>query len=323
MRVKFHFKNLVGDSDKMQKVYEMIEKVAPTDSTVLILGDSGTGKELVAKAIHCNSQRADKPFVAINCAALPETLLESELFGYVKGAFTGANKFKKGLFESATGGTLFLDEVGSIPVNMQLTLLRVLQEHEIRPVGSTENIPVNVRIIGATNENLEDSIRSGRFREDLYYRLSVIPITLPALRERPADIPLLVEHFLDQINKQEKREVEISAGALRALQAYPWPGNVRELENTLRRAATLCDNNLITLESLSEKLQEAGAAVGEEDAGPAAAAGARNMSLKAYLRSKEREYIRHILSQCDNDKEKAAKSLGVSLATFYRKFSDE
>ncbi len=322
LRTKFYFKNLVGNSDKMQKIYEMIEKVARTDSTVLILGESGTGKELVAKALHCSSYRAEKPFVAINCAALPETLLESELFGYVKGAFTGANKFKKGFFESANGGTLLLDEVGSIPINMQLTLLRVLQEREIRPVGATESVPIDVRIIAATNENLENQIKSGQFREDLYYRLSVIPIELPPLRERLADIPLLVHHFLERFEKQEDRKVTISASALEALENHDWPGNVRELGNVIYRSAALCDENTILLENLPEKLQQAAHAM-VANSSPDKFTDVECMSLKAYMRTKERTYIRHVLAQFENDKEKAAKYLGISLATFYRKYGED
>jgi len=319
-RRKFHFENLVGDSDPMQRVYSVIEKVARSESTVLILGESGTGKELVAKALHGNSHRSEKPFVAINCAALPATLLESELFGYVKGAFTGANKFKKGLFESAHGGTLFLDEVGSIPISMQLTLLRVLQEHEIRPVGATENVSVDARIIAATNENLEDLIKSGQFREDLYYRLSVIPVELPPLRERLSDIPLLVNHFLAQIREQEGRTVSINAAALQVLHHCTWPGNVRELENVISRAAALCDDSTIEVDDLPEKLQTAAPLAATGPGGEFADLG--SVSLKAFLRSRERDYIQHVLDKCNGSKEEAAKELGISLATFYRKYGD-
>ncbi|MBT3376098.1 MAG: sigma-54-dependent Fis family transcriptional regulator [Lentisphaerae bacterium] len=322
LRTKFHFKNLVGDSERMRRVYSIIEKVARSESTVLILGESGTGKELVAKALHCNSHRAEKPFVAINCAALPGTLLESELFGYVKGAFTGANKFKKGLFESATGGTLFLDEVGSIPINMQLTLLRVLQEHEIRPVGATESVNVDVRIIAATNENLENLIKTGQFREDLYYRLSVIPVELPPLRERLGDIPLLVNHFLEQIRSQEDRTVSISGTALQLLQHSPWPGNVRELENVISRAAALCDDSTIDVEDLPEKMQTAAPQAASAAGVGEGFADLGSVSLKAFLRSRERDYIQHVLDKCDGNKETAAKELGISLATFYRKYGD-
>ena len=317
---KYHFQNLVGDSEPMQAVYAMIEKVARTESTVLILGESGTGKELVAKALHFASRRSDKPFVAVNCAALPETLLESELFGYVKGAFTGANKFKKGLFESADGGTILLDEIGSIPMPMQLTLLRVLQEREFRPVGGTDSVPVDVRIFAATNERLEDKIKAGEFREDLYYRLSVIPIELPPLRERLSDVPLLVNHFLKVLEEREKRRITVDGRALRALQSYPWPGNVRELENVISRAGALCDDNKIKIEDLPDKIREAAKGKGEQIEDEFAQF--RGASLKAFLRAKERDYIQYVLDQYDGNKEEAAKALGVSLATFYRKYGN-
>ncbi len=323
LRTKFHFKNLVGDSERMRRVYDVIEKVARADSTVLILGESGTGKELVAKALHASSLRADKSFVAINCAALPATLLESELFGYVKGAFTGANKFKKGLFESADGGTLFLDEVGSIPINMQLTLLRVLQEHEIRPVGSTENISVDVRIIAATNENLESKISAGEFREDLYYRLSVIPLELPPLRERLTDIPLLVNHFLERIFEQDARRITVSNAALRTLQGYAWPGNVRELENVIQRAAALCDEDTISVDNLPEKIRMAATSTAQASQGGDVPQLGNGVSLKAFLKSKERDYIRQVLDKHNGDKEAAARALGISLATFYRKYGSD
>jgi transcriptional regulator with PAS, ATPase and Fis domain len=320
LRTKYHFSNLVGDSPGMRRVYEMIEKVARRDATVLILGESGTGKELVAKALHYSSKRAEKPFVAINCAALPETLLESELFGYVKGAFTGANRFKKGLFESADGGTLLLDEVGSIPINTQLTLLRVLQEREIRPVGGTRSVPVDVRIVAATNEDLTAKIKASLFREDLFYRLSVIPIVVPPLRERQEDVPLLVRHFLTVQKAREGHAVTIEPRALRALQAYAWPGNVRELENMIARASALCDRGVITVNDLPEEIRSGAPAEsdGREDAGELAQFEGR--TLKAYVRAKEREYIEHVLRQCGGHKERTAKALGISLASFYRKY---
>ncbi len=320
LRTRYHFDNLVGDSEPMLRIYNMIDKVARTDSTVLVLGESGTGKELVARALHNTSRRREKPFVGINCAALPETLLESELFGYVKGAFTGANKFKKGLFESAGGGTLLLDEVGSLPLEMQSKLLRVLEEREIRPVGGTKNVPVDVRIIAATNEKLEKRIGSREFREDLYYRLSVIPIELPPLRQRVTDIPLLVRHFLADIKEQEKRSVGIDNLALRALEAHAWPGNVRELENTINRAATLCDDDRITIDDLPDKIKVLATQQNlTESSGEREAKTMRGVSLKNFLRAKEQDYIQYVLDQCEGDKENAAQSLGISLATFYRK----
>lgn len=250
LTANYHFNILVGDSEPMLKVYRLIEKVAKTNSTVLILGESGTGKELVAKALHSSSPRHDGPFITVNCAAMPESLLESELFGYVKGAFTGANTNKKGLFETAHGGTIFLDEISAMPLSMQVKMLRVLQEKEIRRVGGTENIPVDIRVVAASNENLEKKIARAEFREDLYYRLSVIPIEIPLLKNRVEDIPLLVSHFLDQYEKENKQSVTISQDALKALFLYEWPGNVRELENVLKRAATLCENNTILLSDL-------------------------------------------------------------------------
>ena len=316
---KYHY-GMVGDSERMHKVYDLIEKVARTESTVLILGESGTGKELVAKALHQCSRRAQQPFVAINCAALPETLLESELFGYLKGAFTGAGKDKKGLFESAQGGTLFLDEIGSVPLSMQSKLLRVLQEREIMPLGATKSVPVDVRIVTATNEHLEARIKAGLFREDLFYRISVIPVELPALRERSVDVPLLVNHFLSQINEKEQKNITIEKQALRALKVYDWPGNVRELENVMLRAGALCEGSLITLNDLPVEIQAAMERQG--NTADDAASQLRGVSLKAFLRAKERDYINFVLQQCGGNKEKAAEALGISLATFYRKYGD-
>ncbi|MFA6567143.1 MAG: sigma-54 dependent transcriptional regulator [Victivallales bacterium] len=260
LTANYHFNILVGDSEPMLKVYRLIEKVAKTNSTVLVLGESGTGKELVAKALHSSSPRHHGPFVTVNCAAMPESLLESELFGYVKGAFTGAGTNKKGLFETAHGGTVFLDEISAMPLSMQVKMLRVLQEKEIRRVGGTETIPVDIRVVAASNENLEEKIEKGEFRDDLYYRLSVIPIEIPLLKDRVEDIPLLVSHFLEQYEKENKQSVAISKDALRALFLYKWPGNVRELENVLKRAATLCENNTILLSDLPPAILSSAAA---------------------------------------------------------------
>ncbi|MDT8390777.1 MAG: sigma-54 dependent transcriptional regulator [Lentisphaeria bacterium] len=317
-----HFHSLVGEHPSMERVYAMIEKVAHTDSTILIRGESGTGKELVAKALHDYSRRKEAPFLGINCAALPATLLESELFGYVKGAFTGANKVKKGLFEAAEGGTLLLDEVGSIPVDMQLKLLRVLEEREIRPVGSTKPIPVNVRIVAATNEPLEKKITTGDFREDLYYRLSVIPIELPPLRDRMSDVGILTRFFLNKSMEREQRTVTISDSAFKALGYYNWPGNVRELENTISRALALCENDEITLADLPAAIVDAANRRLAEGDTSSNSEKFRGSSLKAFLRSKEKDYISYVLKECGGDKEKAAKSLGISLATFYRKYGE-
>lgn len=251
----YHFNTIIGDSEPMMKIYRLIEKVAKTNSTVLLLGESGTGKELVAKALHKFSARHSGTFVTISCAAMPEPLLESELFGYVKGAFTGANANKKGLFEAAKGGVLFLDEISAMPLNMQSKILRVLQEKEIRHVGGISNIPVDVRIIAASNEKLEEKIAKGLFREDLFYRLSVIPVQIPPLRERKEDIPMLISHFLDEFKKESHREVSMSPAALEAMCAYAWPGNVRELENMLKRLATLCENNLIDISGFPDSMK--------------------------------------------------------------------
>src|SRR5580693_7849409 len=246
LKKKYQFNQLIGNSPMIQDVFKMIERVADTDSTILILGESGTGKELVARALHFNSRRQFAPFVPINCSALPENLLESELFGHRKGSFTGAVNDKKGLFQEADGGTIFLDEVGSMSPMLQSRLLRVLQEREVRRVG--ENIPtyINVRVLAATNEPLEKKIKDGSFREDLYYRLNVIAINLPGLRERRDDIPLLVSHFLiSKINPRSGQTVQITRQAMEVLTAHDWPGNVRELENAIERAATLCEENII------------------------------------------------------------------------------
>src|SRR5437660_377119 len=228
--------NIIGHSERMQAVYQMIETVAEVQSTVLITGDSGTGKELVARAIHDLSPRAEKPFVSINCGAFTETLLESELFGYVKGSFTGANTNRKGLFEAANQGTIFLDEIGEMSPAMQVKLLRVLQERRVRPVGAHEESAINTCVIAATNRDLASMVKEGTFREDLYYRVSVIPIELPPLRERTEDIPELTEHFVNKFCAQTGRNINISEKALRLLEAYSWPGNVRELEHTIERA---------------------------------------------------------------------------------------
>ena len=317
-----HFGCLVGDSEPMRRVYKLIEKVARTESTILITGQSGTGKELVAKAIHSASARFEGPFVPINCAAMPETLLESELFGYRKGAFTGANSNRKGLFESANEGTIFLDEIGSIPLGMQMTLLRVLQEKEIRMVGGTEDIKVNVRVIAATNEDLEQKIQEKTFREDLFYRLSVIPIELPPLSERLSDIPALTAHFLQQFNKENSREVEISSSAIRALRQYNWPGNVRELENVINSAATLCDGNIVDFDNLPVKIIGESTRPDQTVRKPVAAPSTSPVELKRYMRSVEATYIKSVVDSCGGDKEKAAEKLGVSIATLYRKMNN-
>src|SRR2546421_11644543 len=253
-RARGQLGNMVGQSERMQSVYHMIETVAQVQSTVLITGESGTGKELVARAIHDLSPRAQKPFVSINCGAFTETLLESELFGYVKGSFTGANANRKGLFEAAEQGTIFLDEIGEMSAAMQVKLLRVLQERKVRPVGAHEETAVNTRVIAATNRDLSAMVKDGSFREDLYYRVSVIPMELPPLRERGIDIPELTEHFVNKFCAQTGRKLNISEKALRLLEAYSWPGNVRELEHTIERAVALERMDTIQPERLPDQI---------------------------------------------------------------------
>ena len=250
---RFGFENIIGDSPQMQEVFRLIEKVADTEASVLITGESGTGKELVARAIHYRSFRAERPFVAVNCAAIPRELLESELFGHKKGAFTGAIRDKKGKFEEAGGGTIFLDEIGEMPLELQPKILRALQEKEITPVGSNEVIRVDARVVAATNRDLEVAIEEGRFREDLYYRLAVVPIHMPSLRERPDDIPLLVAHFLKTL--APGRSVTVTPEAMEALKRYTWKGNVRELENTIERLLILSDSDTIQLQDLPAKIR--------------------------------------------------------------------
>lgn len=248
------FDQIVGGSEEIQNVLSLVERVADTESTVLITGESGTGKELIARAVHYNSGRSDSPFVAINCGAIPAELLESELFGHMKGAFTGAIANRVGRFEMADGGTIFLDEIGDLEPSLQVKLLRVLQERSFEPVGSTKTVAVNVRVIAATNKNLEDQVAQGKFREDLFYRLNVIPISLPALRERRTDIPLLFAHFMDHFNKSKSRKLTgVSSDAMDCLAHYPWPGNIRELENLVERLAILKGHGQIEVNDLPAK----------------------------------------------------------------------
>ena len=247
--------NIIGKSHSMQALYQMIETVAQVQATVLVTGESGTGKELVARAIHDLGPRGDKPFVSINCGAFTETLLESELFGYVKGSFTGANTNRKGLFEAANSGTIFLDEIGEMSPAMQVKLLRVLQERKLRPVGATEETVVDTRVVAATNRDLASMVKAGTFREDLYYRISVIPIELPALRDRLEDVAELTSHFVEKYCAQSGRKLTVSEAALRLLENYSWPGNVRELEHTIERAVALETSGVIQPERLPEKLR--------------------------------------------------------------------
>ena len=317
VKEKYRFENIIGTSVKMQDIYNLIAKVADTDSTILIQGDSGTGKELVARALHFNSNRQHQPFVAINCSALPENLLESELFGHKKGAFTGAVQDKIGLFEEAEGGTIFLDEINSMAQPLQTKLLRVLQERQIRRVGDTKSVPINVRVLAATNEVLGEKIKGGNFREDLYYRLAVIPIEMPALRERSEDIPLLVHHFLQKNAAQTGLEPKkIDQKALDMLALYRWPGNVRELENAIERACALCDDGQIRTTDLPPQVvRHANSPTPSEVTGSLPI----GQTLDEYIREQERRYIEETIKFNGASREKAAKMLGISMATLYRK----
>jgi DNA-binding NtrC family response regulator len=256
LRDRFHLDNIVGDHGSMEELYKIVKKVAPTISTVLIYGESGTGKELFAKSIHYNSPRKNSTFFAINCAAIPETLLESELFGYEKGAFTGALSRHIGLFEQANGSSLFLDEIGDLSLSTQAKLLRVLQEKEVRRIGGKETIKLDVRIITATNKKLEQEISQGRFREDLYYRLNVIAFTIPALRERTTDIPLLIEHFMKTFEKKHGGVKHVSEEVLQAFMRYSWPGNVRQLESAIERSYIMCEGNLINIDHVPAEVKQ-------------------------------------------------------------------
>lgn len=254
---KYQFDNIVGQSEAIHSVLRIIERVAESDSTVLIMGESGTGKELIAKALHYNSPRMNKPFIPINCGAIPNELLESELFGHIKGAFTGAIANRVGRFEMADGGTLFLDEIGDMNPNLQVKILRVLQERSFEPVGSTKTVYANVRVIAATNVDLETAVADGRFREDLFYRLNVIPIRIPALRERPSDIPLLLHHFMETFNRTRNRSLKaIAPDAMELLLSYPWPGNIRELENLVERLAILKGSGTVEVGDLPERYRK-------------------------------------------------------------------
>jgi two-component system response regulator AtoC len=255
LKEKFSLDNIVGRHGKMEELFKIVRKIAPTNSTVLIYGESGTGKELFARSIHYNSPRRDKPFFAINCAAIPETLLESELFGYEKGAFTGAYTRHIGLLEQANGSTLFLDEVADLSLSTQAKLLRAIQEKEIRRIGGEEVIKLDVRIIAATNKNLKEEMAKGRFREDLFYRLNVIAFTIPPLRERATDIPLLIEHFLKRLNENNNQRKMVSKEAIKVLMEYHWPGNVRQLESVIERAYIMCDGDVIDVDHLPEEVK--------------------------------------------------------------------
>jgi DNA-binding NtrC family response regulator len=307
LRTRPGFGGLVGASMKMQRVYKVIEKVSQHGYPVLILGESGTGKELVARSVHFLGPRRERPFAPVDCSALVPTLIESELFGHVRGAFTGAEKSKQGLLEAAEGGTLFLDEIGDLPVDLQAKLLRALQEKEIKPVGSTDRVAINVRVISATNRDLESAIRGGTFRQDLYYRLNVVQIKLPPLRERKVDIPLLVNAFLEKFSAPDRPTRTISEDAMRQLMAYDWPGNVRELENAIERAVALGSGPILHLGDLPSNLQYA------------SAQGLPEKDELVPLEELERRAIFRALRETGGDKLAAARFLGIGKTTLYRK----
>jgi len=313
---KYQFSNIIGKSKAMQAIFQLIGRVSESTVNISVTGESGTGKELVAKAIHYNSPRKNQPFMAIDCASIPEMLLESELFGHVRGAFTDAKSDKKGLFEVAHGGTLFLDEIGELPLSLQPKLLRVIQEKRVRRVGATHTFPVDIRIISATNRDLLESVKVKQFRDDLYYRLNVLQIDLPPLRKRRDDIPLLASHFLKKYAaEQNKKLEEFSESALNILIKYPWPGNVRELENAIERAVTL---------ALSRKKT-----VSSEDFPPALTGGREdqllldeNLNKLSTLETMQQEYVVRVLQAVGGNKAKAAQVLKIDRKTLYRKLSD-
>jgi len=317
LKTSHQFSNIIGSSEPMIALFQLIETIAPTSSTVLITGDSGTGKELVARAIHFNSPRREGPFVALNCGALSETLLDSELFGHVRGAFTGADTNKKGLIEVAEKGTIFLDEIGEMSAVVQVKLLRVLQERRFRRLGGTDEVEADIRIIAATNRDLSKMVADGQFREDLFYRINVIPLRLPPLRERRDDIPLLADHFAARFATQMGKKITgISGGAMALLQTYPWPGNIRELENALERAVALERTPSILPESLPELVRSgshavAAAATQQADGFPAA-----GFDLEQHVQHIEREYIAEALRRAGGVKVKAAELLGMSFRSF-------
>ncbi len=306
---EYNFNHIIGESDAMKRIYKMVERVSQATSNVLITGASGTGKELVARAIHSNGPRRDKPFLAVNCGALPEHLVESELFGHTKGAFTGASSDKKGIFVAADGGTVFLDEIGEIPLNLQVNLLRVIQEREVKPVGSNRMISFDTRIISASNKNLEKEIEEGNFRDDLYYRLNVVEIHLPPLSERKEDIPLLAHHFLQKYNKELQRSLKgFASEAMNALMAYEWKGQVRELENVIERAVLLSDNDYVRLEDLPKIISSVSGEYSID-----------SNSLEEAVFAFEKHHIQSVLKRTEGNKSEAARLLGIDPSTLYRK----
>lgn len=310
--MEFHFNNIIGKSKAIRQVLEMVSKVANTQATVLITGDSGTGKELIALALHAHSDRKDRLFLPVNCGALPETLLESLLFGHMKGSFTGAFANQEGLFERARGGTIFLDEIGEIPQHLQVKLLRALEAKEILPIGCTTPRRIDVRVLAATNRNLAKEVEIGRFREDLYYRLNVMEIHIPPLSQRPEDIPLLVEHLIHKHNPELKKNFQgADDEAVRVLMSLPWKGNVRELDNVIEHTMILAEGDRIRLKDLPVSVVEA-------SYGHAAF----TFNLKDALRQFEKQHIIRVLEQTAQDRKQAAKLLDISLSSLYRKIEE-
>jgi len=309
----YDYTNIIGKSPAITQIFDMIKAVADTDSTVLISGNSGTGKELVAKALHYNSKRSNKPFIALNCGAISENLIESELFGHKKGAFTGAISDKEGFIKAAEGGTLFLDEISEMPPQLQVKLLRAIQEKEYTPVGTTVSLPVNVRFIASTNRNLQEYINQGKFREDLFYRLNVVDIQLPSLKERESDIPLLADYFLDKYRKQMNKNIKgISNDAMRALMYHEWKGEIRELENVIERAAIFCNEEFINVKNLPAQFQS------DSEPSDYSPSGSLDESVKRF----EKEIITRALEANEFNKEKTADTLQVGLSTLYRKMKE-
>lgn len=305
------YQNIIGKSEPMKKIFDLIEQVAPTNSNVFIYGKSGTGKELVAKAIHYNSRRKDQIFLPINCGAISENLIESELFGHKKGSFTGATEDKMGLFKVAEGGTLFLDEIGDLPLNLQVKLLRAIEDKQFLPVGGTKPVTTDVRIIAATNQNIYEKTKTGEFREDLYYRLNVVEIKLPSLNEKKDDIPLLVNHFIEKAcNEMGKKIIGVDNESMKLLINHDWRGGVRELENVIERAVIFAKKDMISVDDLTENVRGSKIAEGYPD------------SLKDALKNFEKEHINKIIQKFDYNKEEAAKALKIGLSSLYRKMED-